>query len=218
MRIEAQGIAYARLGRKPSFESLSFRIEPGERVALLGSRGMGTSSVLELLLGMRRPQQGEISIDGLDVRSWDLAELRANCCILRSTDVIAGTIAENIRLGIPGITSAELQRAVEESGFSDTVRSLPDGLATELMTGGLPLTGRQRARLLAARALAAQPRLLLLDEILDGHEGTLDALARVLIDAPQPWTVIVATRDPRVAARCSRTIELMPAGEVVRNG
>ena len=218
MRIEAQGVAYARLGRKPSFESLSFRIEPGERVALLGSRGMGTSSVLEILLGMRRPQQGEISIDGLDVRSWDLAELRRNCCILRSTDVIAGTIAENIRLGIPGITSAELQRAVEESGFSDTVRSLPDGLATELMTGGLPLTGRQRARLLAARALAARPRLLLLDEILDGHEGTLDALARVLIDAPQPWTVIVATRDPRVAARCSRTIELMPAGEAVRNG
>jgi len=218
MRVEAQGIAYARLGRKPSFESLSFLIKPGERVALLGSRGMGTSSVLELLLGMRRPQHGEISIDGLDVRSWDLAELRRNCCVLRSTDLIAGTIAENIRLGVHGISSAELQRAVEDSGFSETLRSLPDGLATELMTGGLPLTGRQRARLLAARALAARPRLLLLDEILDGHEGTLDALARVLIDAPHPWTVIVATRDPRVAARCSRTIELMPAGEAVRNG
>ena len=216
--VEARSIAYARLGRKPAFEGLSFRIEPGERVALLGSRGMGTSSVLELLLGMRQPQHGEIAIDGLDVRSWDLAALRARCCILRSTDVIAGTVAENIRLGLPDISGAELQRAVDDSGLSETLRTLPDGLATRLTTGGLPLTGRQRARLLAARALAAKPRLLLLDEVLDGHEGTLDALARVLIDAPHPWTVIVATRDPRVAARCSRTIELVPAGEVVRHG
>ena len=216
--VDVRSIAYARLGRKPAFEGLSFRVEPGERVALLGSRGMGTSSVLELLLGMRNPQHGEIAIDGLDIRSWDLMALRAQCCILRSTDLITGTIAENIRLGLPGIGGADLQRAIEASGLSETLRNLPEGLATPLMTGGLPLTGRQRARLLAARALAAKPRLLLLDEILDGHEGTLDALAKVLVEAPHPWTVIVATRDPRVAARCPRTIELVSASEGARHG
>lgn len=215
--VEVRGLAYARFGRRPSFEGLSFTVEPGERVALLGSRGMGTSSILEVLLGMRAPLAGEVAIDGLDVRSWDLAALRSSACILRSTDVISGTIAENVRLGDLAITPASVQHAIDEVGLGATVRALPHGLATPLVTGGLPLSGRHRARLLAARALAARPRLLLLDEILDGHEGTLDALARVLIDAPLPWTVIVATRDPRVATRIGRVIEI-PASEEARRG
>jgi ABC-type multidrug transport system fused ATPase/permease subunit len=134
--------------------------------------------------------------------------LRSQACIIRSTDLISGTIAENVRLGSPLMPVKDVQRAIDEVGLLDTVRALPEGLSTPLVTGGLPLAGRQRARLLAARAIAHRPRLLLLDELLDGHEGTLDALARVLIDAPHPWTVIVATRDRRVASRCGRIIEV----------
>lgn len=208
MKVEVKSLAYARLGRRPAFEGLSFAVQPGERVALLGSRGMGTSSILELMLGMRSPRQGEIQIDGLDVQKWDLEVLRSQACILRSTDLIAGTIAENISLGSVAVTHADVQRAVEASGLGESLHNLPDGLSTLLTTGGLPLTGRQRARLLAARAIASKPRLLLLDEILDGHEDTLDCLVRVLFGADHAWTVIVATRDPRVAARCSRTVEL----------
>ncbi len=209
MRVEAKSLAYARLGRRPAFEGLSFTVLPGERVALLGSRGMGTSSILELVLGMRTPRQGEVQIDGLDVRKWDLEALRSQACVLRSTDLIAGTVAENVSLGSTAVTHADVQRAVEESGLAEALHNLPQGLATPLTTGGLPLTGRQRARLLAARAIASKPRLLLLDEILDGHEDTLDCLARVLFGPEREWTVIVATRDPRVAARCSRTVELV---------
>ena len=207
-RVDVQGLAYARLGRAPSFEDVSFTVQPGERVALLASRGMGTSSILEMLLGMRAPVAGSISVDGLDVRNWDLDALRAQCCILRSGDLIAGTIAENVRVGRSDIPTADVQRAIESVGLGETVRAFPEGIHAPLVTGGLPLTGRQRARLLGARALAARPRLLLLDEVLDGHEGTLDVLARALLDAPIPWTVIVVTHDRRVAARCGRVIEL----------
>lgn len=207
-RVDVQGLAYARLGRTPSFEDVTFSVAPGERVALLASRGMGSSSILEMLLGMRTPVAGTLSVDGLDVRAWDLDALRAQACILRSGDLIAGTIAENVRVGRPEIPATEVQRAIEAVGLGETVRALPEGIHTPLVTGGLPLTGRQRARLLGARALAARPRLLLLDEVLDGHEGTLDVLARALIDAPIPWTVIVVTHDRRVAARCGRVIEL----------
>jgi ABC-type bacteriocin/lantibiotic exporter with double-glycine peptidase domain len=207
-RVQVQGLAYARLGRAPSFEDVTFSVEPGERVALLASRGMGSSSILEMLLGMRTPAAGFLSVDGMDVRTWDLDALRAQACILRSGDLIAGTIAENIRVGRPEIPATDVQRAIDAVGLSETVRALPEGIHTQLVTGGMPLTGRQRARLLGARALAARPRLLLLDEVLDGHEGTLDVLARALLDAPIPWTVIVVTHDRRVAARCGRTIEL----------
>jgi ABC-type bacteriocin/lantibiotic exporter with double-glycine peptidase domain len=216
-RVEVRDLTYARFGRRPAFEGVSFTVEPGERVALLGTRGSGTSSLLELVLGMRQPHAGEVYVDGLGVRSWDLAALRAQSCIIRSTDLIAGTIAENVRLGDPGMPARDVQRALEQVGLLEAVRAMPDGLSTQLVTGGLPLAGRQRARLLAARALAQRPRLLLLDELLDGHEGTLDALSRALIDAPHPWTVIVATRDPRVAARCGRTIEIGAHAEAARH-
>jgi ABC-type bacteriocin/lantibiotic exporter with double-glycine peptidase domain len=105
----------------------------------------------------------------------------------------------------------DIQRAVEASGLADSIRELPYGLATPLVSGGFPLTGRQCTRLLAARALAIRPRLLLIDELFEGHQSTLDELARVLIEAPHPWTVIVVTHDPRVAARCGRTIEFSPS-------
>jgi ABC-type multidrug transport system fused ATPase/permease subunit len=217
-RVEVRDLAYSRFGRRPAFEGVSFAVEPGERIALLGTRGSGTSSLLELVLGMREPLAGEVAVDGLAVRSWDLAALRAQACIIRSTDLISGTVGENVRLGDPSMPLRDINAALERVGLLDAVRAMPDGLGTRLVTGGLPLAGRQRARLLAARALAHRPRLLLLDELLDGHEGTLDALARVLIDAPLPWTVIVATRDPRVAARCGRTIEIGAHAEAVRHG
>lgn len=217
LRVEVRDLAYARAGRKPTFEGLSFSVEPGERVALLGSRGSGSSLVLEILLGMRPPAAGEVSVEGLPVRAWDLQALRSQACIVRSTDLIAGTVADNIRLGKTWMPVADVQRALEQVGLAGVVRQLPEGLGTQLVTGGLPLAGRHRARLLAARAVAHQPRLLLIDEMLDGHEGTLDTLSKVLLDAPHPWTVIVATRDPRVAARCGRTVEVGSSPEVLNH-
>jgi ABC-type bacteriocin/lantibiotic exporter with double-glycine peptidase domain len=206
-RIDVRGIAHRHPGGRTSFSDISFTIEPGERVAILASRGMGSSAVLEMMLGLRRPSAGEVSVDGLPVGSWDLAQLRAQVLMLRAGDLMAGTISENIRLGRFDISPADVQRAVEESGLAESIRELPLGLATPLMTGGFPLTGRQRTRLLAARALALRPRLLLIDELFEGHQSTLDELARVLIDSPHPWTVVVVTHDPRVAAHCARTIE-----------
>ncbi len=217
LRVEVRDLAYARVGRKPTFEGLTFSVAPGERVALLGSRGSGSSLVLEVLMGMRPPAAGEVSVEGMPVRAWDLQALRSQACILRSTDLIAGSVADNIRLGRTWMPVADVQRALEQVGLASVVRQLPEGLSTPLVTGGLPLAGRHRARLLAARALAHQPRLLLIDELLDGHEGTLDSLSRVLLDGPHPWTVIVATRDPRVAARCGRTVEVGSSPEVLNH-
>ena len=148
-------------------------------------------------------------MNGLDVRSWDLGALHAHTMLLREGDLIAGTIADNLRLGLRGVTIAQMQEAIERVGLGEVVRSMPDGLETRLITGGLPLTGRRRIRLLIARALVARPRLLLVDELLDGlDESTTAQLCEVLKDPAHAWTLIVSTRDLRVAERIGRRIDL----------
>ena len=183
---------------------------------MLGARGSGTSSVLEMLVGMRRPHGGSVSIDGLDVRSWHLPSLRRRACLVRSGDLVTGTIADNIRLGRPEIGLIETQAAIELVGLGPAIRALPDGLDTPLVTGGLPLTGRQRARLLVARAIAMRPRLLLVDELLDGLDAnTTDDLLDALLSPDLTCTVVLATRDPNLASRFHRTIELTPRESTV---
>jgi putative ABC transport system ATP-binding protein len=134
--------------------------------------------------------------------------------LLREGDLIAGTIADNLRLGLRGVTIAQMQEAVERVGLGEVIRRMPEGLESRLITGGLPLTGRRRIRLLVARALVARPKLLLVDELLDGlDESTTTALCAVLKDPSSAWTLLVSTRDQRVAERIGRCIDLDAARE-----
>jgi ABC-type bacteriocin/lantibiotic exporter with double-glycine peptidase domain len=209
MSVEVRDVTLDFPGQPVSLGDLSVRLDPGERAALLTSLGSGTSVLLELMLGYRTPSDGTVSVDGLDVRNWDLTTLREQAVLLREGDVVAGTIADNLRMGLKGISLARMQEAIDRVGLGEVVAALPAGLHTPLMTGGLPLTTRQRLRLLVARAIVMRPRLLVVDEMLDGlDEATTDTLCGVLADPVMPWTALLATRDPRVAARMSRVIDV----------
>ena len=215
MAVEVHDLAIDVPGQPPSLGDLTLRLAAGERVALLSSRGSGTSTLLEIVLGYRTPTDGMVQVDGLDVRNWSLAALRTQAVLLREGDAFAGTVADNLRLGLTGVPLARLQEAIDRVGLGEVVAALPDGLQTLLVPGGLPLTSRQRLRLLVARAIVMRPRLLLVDEMLDGlDEATTDTLCGVLADASMGWTVLLATRDPRVAARMGRVID----ADAVRKG
>jgi putative ABC transport system ATP-binding protein len=219
MRIQMSELSHERPGQQRAFDRVTLEVQPGERVALLGSRGSGSSTLMEVLLGLRQPIEGHVSVDGLDVRNWDLPALRSQALLLREGDLITGTIAENLRMGVKGVSLTQLQAAVDAVGLGRQIRALPQGLATRLVTGGLPLPGRSRIRALVARALVARPRLLLLDEVLDGlDEQMLDELVAVVNDRSRDWTVLVATRDPRVAERLGRVVDLDAARVEVAHG
>jgi ABC-type bacteriocin/lantibiotic exporter with double-glycine peptidase domain len=208
MAVEVHDLALDYPGQPASLGDLSLHLDPGERVALLASLGSGTSMLLEIMLGYRTPADGTVEVAGLDVRNWNLASLREQAVLLREGDLFAGTIADNLRMGLPGVTLARLQAAIDRVGLGPVIATLPQGLQTQLVPGGLPLTSRQRLRLLVARAVVMRPRLLLVDEMLDGlDEATTDTLCGVLSDAGTDWTVLLATRDPRVAARMNRVID-----------
>jgi putative ABC transport system ATP-binding protein len=203
MRIEAKDLAFAYPDGREIFSGLSFCIHPGERVPLLGSQGSGCSTLLDLLLSLHRPASGYITIDGIDTRSWYLEELRASVMLLRSEDIVSGTIAENIRLTRADIGLDAVQAALKAVNLEDEIMQMPDGMHTRLLTGGLPLSSRQRVRLLLARALVFQPRLLLIDDLFDGLDvASMGELMDTLTHEKQKWTLIVTTRQPEVINRC----------------
>lgn len=216
-RVEVVDLDFAYEDGRPVFSNLGFQLQEGERVAVFGSQGSGASTLLDLLHGLRQPTCGHVAIDGLDLRAWYLEALRSQVALVRGDDLMQGTIADNIRLGRQDVSIYDINAALRQVGLLNEVLELPQGIQTTLLTGGLPLSSRQRIRLLIARALVMKPRLLLLDEVLDGlDEKALEELSGILLDPARPWTVLISTREQAVLKRCDRVINL-DAAEVICN-
>jgi ABC-type multidrug transport system fused ATPase/permease subunit len=128
--------------------------------------------------------------------------------LVRPGEIMTGSIADNLALGDQAIDDRRMLQALDEVGLLAVVRSLPLGLRTPLVTGGFPLSESESDRLLAARAIVQRPSLLLVDGLLDGHDSTREALAAALLSNDRPWTVVIATTDPRVAACAQRTVDV----------
>jgi len=207
--VKVEGVSYAYQEGRPLLGELGFRLVAGDRAAVVGPHGSGSSTVLSLLAGLRQPDSGTIRIDDVDLRSWHLESLRSGVALVRSGEILEGTIADNVRLGRPEVRADEIRAAMARVGLLEEVLALPQGMNTMLVTGGRPLSTAQCVRLLVARAMVSRPRLLLLDEVLDGlGVDDLDGLAPELFDPGCPWTLLVATRDPAVVGLCSKVIRL----------
>ena len=193
------------------FNDRHFTIQPGSRAAIVGPHGSGASSLLDILFGLRQPTGGFVSIDGLDLRSWYLEALRESVMLLRRDEIVDATIVENLRLGRNDIGMDEIRIALARVGLLDDLLHRPEGLNLRLKIGGAPLSGNQRTRLLLARALVQRPRLLLIDELLDGLDAeSFSKLSAAILDKSLPWTVVLTTRDHDVTKKCGQLIELAP--------
>lgn len=213
--VEAVDLGFAYKGGPRLFDGIHFRLEAGERVTLYGPQGSGISTMLDLLHGLRQPSSGTILVSGSDIRGWRLEALRERTMLLRSTDIVSGTISENLRLGRFETPVSDLHEALRRVGLLRRILDLPEGLNTRLLVGGLPLSSRERIRLLFARALLAAPGLLLVDEVLDGLDPqTREELAGIVCDPSLGWTAVVTTRDDSVVRLLPRSIALggCPAG------
>lgn len=206
--IELRNVSFAYKGRQPILNSMNLMIPAGSRIGLRGDSGSGKSSLVDMLYGFREPGGGTLLFDGLDYRNLRLYDLRGQVALVRNIEVFQGTIEENIRFGDESISSAELREILAQVGLLETVDSFPGGLATELSTGGHPLTILQALRLMLARAIALRPRVLILDEVLDLMEETpeRDQLLMRLTDKSNPWTMIMTSRSARVLSFSDRTI------------
>jgi ATP-binding cassette subfamily B protein len=144
---------------------VSFRIEPGETIAVVGHTGAGKTTISSLLLRFYEVQRGVIRIAGIDIRDFDLEDLRRNFgVVLQDPHLFTGTIAENIRLGTAGISDDQLSGAAARVNLLDFVQTLPEGFAQPVRERGAGYSTGQKQLINFARALAHNPRFLILDE------------------------------------------------------
>ena len=178
LAVTARGLQYGYARQKrPVFSSLDLDIQAGEHVVVLGARGSGKSTLAELLFAARKPDEGTLDLDGIDVRDWPLDELRRRVALARPAELFAGTVAENLDLG-QGHRVEDMRAVLEAVGLWEEVARRADGLDTVITTHGASLSRLEAERLVLARALLARPGLLLVDglqPLSPAEWSTLDA-------------------------------------------
>jgi len=210
--IELRDVTFGYDPHQTVLANYSLTLAAGERVAIDAHQGHGCSTLTELLFGLRTPQHGAISIDGADYRDLRWDSLREQIAIVSRIEIFDGSIADNIRMGRDALLLGDLRQVLREVGLLDQVMRLPRGMDTQLRTGGTPLSASQTQRLMLARALAGNPRFLVIDEILDNLATTTDdPLIRVLFDPTATRTLLLITKREEFMALCGRIVKLPEA-------
>lgn len=198
---------------------LSLSIQPGESVAIVGATGSGKSTITRLLLRFYDPQGGSIRLDGIDIRELALSQLRRSVgVVFEDTLLFHDTVSANIAFAKPDIDAETVRRAAKLAGAHDFIVDLPDGYDTALGERGYSLSGGQRQRIAIARAIVADPRILVLDDATSAVDPTKeheirDALATVM----RGRTTLVIAHRPATIELADRAV-LLDNGVIVASG
>jgi ATP-binding cassette, subfamily B, bacterial len=217
--IEFEHVSFGYRAKNLVLKHISFRIEPGQIVALVGSTGAGKTTLASLIPRFNDPTQGSVRVDGRDVRSYTLASLRSQIAlVLQETILFYGTVRDNIAYGRPDATLEEIIAAAQAANAHEFITALPDGYDTLIGERGVTLSGGQRQRIALARAIVRDAPILLLDEPTTGLDASSEALVvQGMARLMEGRTVLVIAHRLSTINRADRIL-VLEHGEIVEQG
>jgi ABC-type multidrug transport system fused ATPase/permease subunit len=217
--LEFRDVWFGYEPRRPVLRGVTFEVPEHSNVALIGSSGVGKSTVLALIERFYDPDHGRILFDGHDVRATGRAEHRSRVGLVEQhAPVLYGTLRENLLYAAPDADPAELDRVVELAHLTDLIDRLPHGLDTDAGEHGMALSGGERQRIAIARALLTRPRLLLLDEPTAHLDAVSEAALRRSIRETTAECTLLVIAHRMSTVRAADLIIVLDAGRVVATG
>jgi ABC-type multidrug transport system fused ATPase/permease subunit len=217
-RLDLEQVDFAWNGT-PILSAITNAIEPGESVAIVGPSGSGKSTLAALASRFLDPTRGALRLDGLELRQWRLADLRRAIGVVpQEAQLFHASVAENLRLAAPHATDEELVQALASVQLGPFLAALPEGLETQVGAAGLRLSGGERQRLALARALLAEPRVLILDEATSALDPPTErAVLAALRERLRGRTLILIAHRLTSVQDCDRIL-VLEAGRLVESG
>lgn len=198
-------------------DNLSLKIRPGEYVGVVGPTGCGKSTLMRILLGMKKPQKGAVYYDGRDLSSIDPKSLRGRIrVVMQNGKLFQGDIYSNIAISAPGLTLEAAWEAAELAGIADDIRRMPMGMNTMISEGQGGISGGQKQRLMIARAIAAKPKILMLDEATSALDNLTQKNVSEALDGLKCTRIVIAHRLSTIR-RCDRILYL-ENGKIAEEG
>jgi ATP-binding cassette subfamily B protein len=217
--VSFRDVSFSYDGRRPAVLDVSFDVQPGETIAIVGSTGSGKSTTLGLLHRAFDPQSGVISADGVDLREYTLGSLRRNIgVVFQEPMLFARTIRENLLVGKPDATEEEMALALERAQATDIMARQSEGLDTMVGERGRTLSGGERQRLSIARALLKNPPILILDEATSALDSTTEAKLQKALDEVMRGRTTFVIAHRLATIRNATRILVFEQGRVVEMG
>lgn len=217
--VEFDEVGFSYPGGEPALDGITFRVRPGQTVAIVGQTGSGKTTLAKLVNRIHDVQTGAVRVDGVDVRNWELATLRRQISIIeQDVFLFSRTITENIAFGRPAASQEEIEAAAKLAQAHEFILSFHDGYQTLIGERGVTLSGGQRQRIALARAFLADPRILILDDSTSSIDSaTEDEIQKAIFRAAQGRTTILITH--RLSQiRWADLIVVMRKGRLVAQG
>jgi ABC-type bacteriocin/lantibiotic exporter with double-glycine peptidase domain len=217
-RIEVRDVDYAYDGRGPlALKGVSFAIEAGQKLALVGRSGSGKTTLARMLLGLHQPLRGEILYDEAPLATLKLRALRNQVgVVVQDPSLFAGTLRDNVAFGDPSLEAEDIERALHLAALESEVAAMPLGLETPLAEGATDLSGGQRQRVAIARAVARRPAVLLMDEATSHLDTATERDVHSRLDELECTRIVIAHRLSTV--RDADLILVLDGGEIVERG